>query len=130
MTLEPDVERGPLPGWVDLTPEERAAADAAVADLLSLLGRRHTLAVLYLFARDPGPWRFGEIESRLEISPTTLSERLSDLVDAGFLGRRAYDESPPRVEYTATERAEALKPAFAHLYRFTARYGTRGGERE
>ena len=129
MTHEPDVSPGPIPGWSEIAPEERAAADAAVADLLSLLGKRHTLRVLYLFARDPGPWRFGGIEAELGLSPTTLSERLSELVAAGFLERRAYDERPPRVEYTATERAEALKPAFAHLYRFTREYGI-GGERE
>ena len=132
MTHELDDSPGPVPEWSELAPEERAAADAAVADLLALLGRRHTLRLLYLFARDPGPWRFGEIEDRLGLSPTTLSERLSDLVEAGFLERRAYDERPPRVEYTATERAEALKPAFAHLYRFTREYGpvgrTGGGE--
>ena len=127
MSRELDVSPGPVSGWSELTPEERAAADAAVADLLSLLGKRHTLRLLYLFARDPGPWRFGEVESELGLSPTTLSERLSDLVEAGFVERRAYDERPPRVEYTATERAEALKPAFAHLYRFTREYGPAGG---
>lgn len=128
MTHELDEGPGPVPRWSELAPEERATADAAVADLLALLGRRHTLRVLYLFARDPGPWRFGEIEAELGLSPTTLSERLSELVGAEFLERVAYDEHPPRVEYTATERAEALKPAFSHLYRFTAEYGTRGNE--
>ena len=127
MTHELDDSPGPVPGWSEFTPEERAAADEAVAELLSLLGKRHTLRVLYLFARDPGPWRFGEIESELGLSPTTLSERLSELVEAGFLERRAYDERPPRVEYTATERAEALKPAFSHLYRFTQEYGLGSG---
>ena len=126
MTHDLDGSPGPVPGWSELTSEERTAADAAVADLLALLGKRHTLRVLYLFARDPGPWRFGEIQEELELSPTTLSERLSELVAVGFLERRAYDERPPRVEYTATERAEALKPAFAHLYRFTTEYGLAG----
>jgi DNA-binding HxlR family transcriptional regulator len=95
---------------------------AAVADLLALLGKRHTLAVLYVFARDPGPWRFGDLEARLGLSPTTLSGRLRELTAAGFLDRVAYDEHPPRVEYTATARAEGLKPAFSELYRWTGEF--------
>lgn len=30
--------------------------------------------------------------------------------------RESFDEVPPRVEYTPTEKAESLFPAFAHLH--------------
>jgi len=59
------------------------------------------------------PLRFSDIENDLGIAPNTLSARLSDLTEAGLLDRTAYDEIPPRVEYTPTERAEALFPVFA-----------------
>lgn len=99
------------------------ARDERTVALLHLLGRAHTMALLYVFARDPGPWRFGELRSLLDVSPTVLSERLGDLTAAGLLNREQFDENPPRVEYTATERAEALKPAFGELYRWVDRYG-------
>jgi cell division control protein 6 len=35
---------------------------------------------------------------------------------------RPYDEVPPRVEYTPTEKAESLFPAFAHLHYWAIRY--------
>lgn len=106
---------------------ERNAADEAVDRLLGLLGRRHALALLYLFARDEGPWRFGELAAELDVSPTTLTQRLRELVDAGLLDRTAYDERPPRVEYVATERAAALKPAFTALYRWSGEHGLADG---
>jgi len=96
--------------------------DAAVVDLLHLLGKAHTMAILYAFARDSGPWRFGELESLLDVSPNTLTERLRELVSAGLLAREAYAEIPPRVEYRATEKAEDLKPVFAHLYTWAWRH--------
>jgi DNA-binding HxlR family transcriptional regulator len=106
--------------------ERRAAAPAAeververtMADLLSLLGKAHTMALLREFALEEGPWRFTELEERLGVSPNTLSERLKELTRTGLLSRRAYDEIPPRVEYTATERAHDLFPVFGHLARW------------
>lgn len=102
---------------------ERAAADASIADLLSLLGRRHTLALLYLFTREPAGWRFGDLQRELSLSPTTLSERLSDLVAAELLDRTVYDEHPPRVEYAPTERLLGMKPVFGALYRWAGEFG-------
>jgi DNA-binding HxlR family transcriptional regulator len=87
-----------------------------VAELLDLLGKTHTMAVLSAFAFAEGPLRFSDLETELDIAPNTLSTRLQDLTDAGLLDREAYDEVPPRVEYTPTEKAESLFPVFAHLH--------------
>lgn len=97
---------------------EVARIDGTVAELLTLLGRAHTMAILRVFADEGGPLRFSEIEASLGISPNTLSERLKELTATGLLTRTAYNEIPPRVEYTATDRAEALFPIFGHLARW------------
>lgn len=96
-----------------------AAADRAVATLLDLIAKRHTLDLLYVFARDPGPWRYNHLEEALSIPQNSLTRRLADLVEAGLLDRTAYAEVPLRVEYTATDRAEALKPVFTRLYEWS-----------
>lgn len=98
------------------TAAEREAVERRVAELLDLLGKAHAMAVLSAFAFAEGPLRFSELEDQLGISPNTLTERLKELTAAGLLDRRSYDEIPPRVEYTATERAEDLFPVFAHLH--------------
>ena len=99
-----------------LDPEERDRVEQTVADLLDLLGRAHAMEILSAFAFAEEPLRFSDIEEDLQVAPNTLSVRLSELTDAGLLDREAYDEIPPRVEYTPTERAETLFPVFAHLH--------------
>jgi len=93
-------------------------ADREVTELLSLLGKKHSLALLARFAADSGPWRFSELNDALEISPHTLSERLSEFENAGIITRRSYDENLPRVEYMATDEAEDLRPIFRKLYKW------------
>jgi DNA-binding HxlR family transcriptional regulator len=80
------------------------------------------MAVLSEFAFAEGPLRFGEVEDATGVAPNTLSTRLRELTDAGLLERQAYDEIPPRVEYTATERAKDLFPVFAHLHHWAVEH--------
>jgi DNA-binding HxlR family transcriptional regulator len=95
---------------------EQERIQQTVAELLDLLGKAHSMAVLSTFAFAEGPLRFSDLEAELDIAPNTLSARLKDLTETGLLDRRAYDEIPPRVEYTPTQKAEALFPVFAHLH--------------
>lgn len=99
-------------------PEERERIRRTVAELLDLLGKAHTMTILSAFAFADGPLRFSDLETELDIAPNTLSTRLRDLSEAGLLDREAYDEVPPRVEYTPTEKAESLFPVFGHLHRW------------
>src|SRR5947208_4921457 len=69
-----------------------------------------------------GPRRFVEIQTRLRMSPNTLSERLKALVEAGLLSRTAYNEIPPRVDYEATPKAHDLKPVFEALWAWSQRH--------
>ncbi|MFC5278514.1 winged helix-turn-helix transcriptional regulator [Halorubrum rubrum] len=103
-------------------PEERERIGHTVAELLDLLGKAHTMAVLSAFAFTEGPLRFSDLETELNVAPNTLSTRLRDLTEAGLLDREAYDEVPPRVEYTPTEKAESLFPVFAHLHHWAVEY--------
>ena len=106
----------------ELSCEELAARQETVTEMLGLLGKAHTLAILGQFAFDRGPCRFNELESELGISPNTLSERLSELVAAGLLTRHSYDEIPPRVEYESTEKSDYLAPVFGHLFAWAGEY--------
>jgi DNA-binding HxlR family transcriptional regulator len=63
-----------------------------------------------LIVRDAvhGITRFDDLRRHLGISPTTLTQRLRRLVEAGVLRRRRYEERPPRDEYVLTDRGREL----------------------
>jgi DNA-binding HxlR family transcriptional regulator len=72
--------------------------------------------------------RFSEYQRLLGISPRTLSARLKEMQDAGFLERTVHDETPVRVTYTLSKHGNATAvfaiPLLAHLHReATARQG-------
>lgn len=93
--------------------------------LFSLLGRAHTLEILQeACLRTDQMVRFGDLQEELELSPNTLSRRLEELVEMGFLERNQYDEIPPRVEYVATDRLRALRPTFNELRDWMEQYGS------
>lgn len=87
-------------------------------ELFDLFGRAHVIPILNEFASASDPMRFTDLRSRLDIPPTTLTERLQELTDADFITRRSYDEIPPRVEYSATEKTTDLVPMFEYLCRW------------
>jgi DNA-binding HxlR family transcriptional regulator len=76
----------------------------AISDLLE---RRWLLSVLY--AAHSGALRFNEFKQILgAIPPRTLTQRLSELEEAGLLERTVIDARPPRVEYRLTEAGEGF----------------------
>lgn len=77
--------------------------------VMDLLSRRYAMQVICVVGAT-GPARYGEIEETFgEVSSSTLSTRLDDLVEAGFLSREQYDEIPPRVEYELTGTGDELR---------------------
>ncbi len=95
----------------DPIPEEiRRAAD--------LLERRWTLSILY--ASIEGAERFNEFRAVLgRVPPTTLTTRLTELVDAGILERLVLDTRPPAVEYRLTADGKRFAPILRELVRCT-----------
>ncbi|MFC7153977.1 winged helix-turn-helix transcriptional regulator [Halomarina halobia] len=91
-------------------------------ELFNLLGKAHTMELIHVFVREPGPWRFNELREVVGVSQNTLSARLSELLEADLLTRRSYDEIPPRVEYRATEKLTDLRPVFRHLSEWAEQY--------
>ncbi|WP_231185849.1 helix-turn-helix domain-containing protein [Haladaptatus sp. DYF46] len=99
-----------------------------ITELFTLLGRAYALPVLHTFSWSDEPLRFSDLEDHLDVSPTTLSKRLSELTEAGLLTRRSYDEIPPRVEYEPTAAADDLAPVFIHLYEWASVHDLDGEE--
>ncbi len=94
-----------------------------IGELFHVLGKTYVLEVLHVFLQEGGgPRRFVELQTRLRMSPNTLSDRLKDLVHAGLLSRTPYNEIPPRVDYDATPKTYDLRPVFDSLRDWAAKH--------
>jgi DNA-binding HxlR family transcriptional regulator len=65
-----------------------------------------------------GVRRFTELQRNLGIARNILSSRLQNLVAAGILERRRYQEEPERFEYALTEKGRDLYPAIVAIMRW------------
>lgn len=122
MTSPSDLGSGSGPMDEELTDAEIQELERRMTDLLNFLGKKHTLAIQRQFAYSEGPLRFSDLEDALDISPNTLSDRLTEFTETGLLTRHSYDEIPPRVEYRMTDKSRDLKPIFRHLSAWVERH--------
>lgn len=55
--------------------------------------------------------RYSEIRKEMyNITDAVLAATLKELITNGIIGRRSYDEIPPRVEYSLTEKGKSVVP--------------------
>ncbi|WP_392966247.1 winged helix-turn-helix transcriptional regulator [Streptomyces sp. LN245] len=96
--------------------------NCSVAATLEQVGERWSLLILReVFA---GLHRFDEIVDHLGISRRVLTERLQQLIDAGLVERRFYQEAGQRSrqEYHLTARAHDLQWVLAALLQYGDTY--------
>ena len=62
------------------------------------------------------PARFNELKRRIQgISATSLAERLNELDQRKIIERKVYPETPPRVEYSLTQKGMELRALLGDL---------------
>ena len=107
----------------DLTAEEylNRVMTAEVSDnclmrrTLELLSGKWRTHIIYELCKKP-TCRFGELKKAVpRITNTMLTNTLRDLEDLGIVHREQFNEIPPHVEYSLTEKGKALLPVFTEL---------------
>lgn len=95
-----------------------------IQSMIGILAKKWNLRVIFeLTKRDT--IRFGELRSQVgEIAATSLSSTLKGLEENGFVERIQYNEIPPRVEYSLTEKGRMLYPVFAAMGNWCQKYQT------
>ncbi len=67
--------------------------------------------------------RFSTLEDSLKgISPRTLSQRLDDMELNGLITKQSFAETPPRVEYTLTNKGRELLPVLKSMAEWGNKY--------
>lgn len=108
-----DEELVPTPSGCTRAP----SPDCPVEVSLAAIARRWTTLVL----RDlmsGGPCSYTELAQSLpQLSDKVLTDRLNELVSAGFVERAVTNGFPRQTEYRITERGQELRPLLIELYR-------------
>lgn len=96
-----------------------------------LYDNKNECPILHVFRRIGGKWklpilwhlaekeatRYNELKRSVRgVTNMMLTKCLRELEDFGLVQRRQYNEIPPRVEYSLTERGKKLLPALGALY--------------
>lgn len=67
--------------------------------------------------------RYGELKKILEkISHKILSDQLSELVESGLVHKEIYNQIPPKVEYSLTEKGESIIPILDMMHKWGLEY--------
>jgi DNA-binding HxlR family transcriptional regulator len=93
------------------------SADATLTRAFDVLGKRWTGVLLATLRRDAVGFR--TLSRAIPgISDSVLSDRLSELADAGLIVRSVKEGPPVSVSYALTEAGEALLPALEQIGRW------------
>jgi len=81
---------------------------------MNVIGNKWTSIIVYVI--NDNKYRFGELAFRIEnISRKVLTDQLKEMEKRGIVYREAFAETPPRVEYSLTEKGKALIPILNQL---------------
>lgn len=84
--------------------------DCPIAYILSVVGGKWKWVIISYIAQN-GVVRYGELKNSIaKIAHKTLSQQLKELEESGIVHREQYNQIPPKVEYTLTERGKTLTP--------------------
>ena len=86
---------------------------------LNIIGKKFTIHIVrnMLLLKQK---RFNEFLNSMEgISTKTLSVRLKEMEDAGLINRNIIERRPLKVEYSLTEKGEALAPIMVQMANFS-----------
>ena len=98
-------------------------ACTAIEDAMSVFGRAWASAVLDALLH--GAERFTEVAAATPgATDTTVSRRLKELVEAGFVDRIVDDGPPTQVRYVLTATGRDTRPVLDALRAFGARHPT------
>ena len=92
--------------------KENAASGAMcpLRHLTDVFGGKWKLPIICILA-EGSPKRYGAIKRGLDgVTNVMLTQSLRELESHGLIARRQYNEVPPRVEYSLTERGRSAVP--------------------
>ena len=89
---------------------------------LDLFGGKWKSRVICVLS-EKAPLRYSALRSEMvNITDAVLAATLQELTAKGIVHRTSYDEIPPRVEYSLTEKGESILPILQSICRWSGVY--------
>jgi len=99
--------------------ETRGLCLCPLEGVIDTISKKWALLIIHVLG-NTSRVRFSELMKELDgISPKTLTDTLAVLQKEGFVGREAFSEIPPRVEYFLTDDGKDLWDAILPLLQWT-----------
>ena len=88
--------------------------NCSLTQALSVIGGKWKPLIIY--SLNGSTKRFGQLDANIPgISRKVLTSQLNNLLRDKLIERKAYSETPPRVEYSLTSKGRELIPIFASI---------------
>lgn len=101
-----------------------ASGDCPVTFLILMLQGKWKTQVLYVMSLSD-TIRFGQLKKEVPgITNTMLTSTLRALEEDGLIHREQFNEIPPHVEYSLTEKGKDLFPVFHEMMNWGLKYAT------
>lgn len=106
-----------------LNPQTPSNTHCPIRKTLEMLSGKWRTQVLYELCKKDS-CRFSEIKKQIPaITNTMLTTTLRDLEKKGIVNRIQFNEIPPHVEYSLTEKGKDLLPVFYEIAKWSEKYG-------
>lgn len=103
--------------------DENGKLKCSIEYTLNIVGGKWKLVILWHLAVD-GTQRYNELRRLLPgITHKMLSQQLKELEQDGLLDRKQYNEMPPKVEYSISEKGMSLKPLLEEMHKWGTEQG-------
>ncbi len=99
--------------------ESRLIDKCPLQGVIDIVSKKWALLIVAVLGNKPS-MRYGTIMKDLVgVSPKTLADTLKSLEGSGIIHREAFNEIPPRVEYSLTEDGIKLRDSIIPLLRWS-----------
>ena len=89
---------------------------------LDVFGGKWKSRIICVLAAE-GTLRYGQLRSEMaNVSDAVLSSTVKELLADGMVSRRQFDEIPPRVEYSLTEKGASAVPILQSICKWAGHF--------
>lgn len=100
---------------------EETYKDCPFVEVQKIVSGKWNMLIIYFLSKET--LRFGQLQKKLpEMTQATLSKQLKSLEEFGIIHREAYNQIPPKVEYSLTELGIKFLPVLESLEKWAWEY--------